>query len=512
MRAGDGPENADVPINQLGRKQVLTRLVVRGFKNLVDVDVSFGAFNCIAGPNGAGKSNLFDAISFLSHSADKFLIDAARSIRGGDDVAALFSDPQGGSMHFRAEMLIPSEGQDDFGQRAEASATYVYYELDLSLDRSSDPMGAPRIKLDREALNYIAKRDAAKKLPFMHSPKWVESVVKASARRTTFIQTEEDARRGTVIRLQSDRMQEADKSKRGGGSATGFAAFGLPRTVLSSAQNADETRTAVLVRQEMRSWKQLQLEPTSLRAVDDFESMPKLDSSGKHVPAVLNRLASQDPKGAEAVYTNLANSLINLVDDVRSVRVDRDEARRALRFMMTDRNSLELPASSLSDGTMRFVALSVIELDPFESGVICLEEPENGIHPQRVNAMLDLLYKIAVDTDLSVGPDNPLRQVIISTHSPSVVKYLDRDDVVFALSSLSAMGERKIRSVSFVGFPDSWRARLSGASISDGQAISYLKGLPSTGQFAFSERSIAAKYKRQLQLEFELDSEELESE
>ncbi len=41
---------------------MLTRLKVTGFKNLVDVDVRFGPFTCIAGPNGAGKSNLFDAI------------------------------------------------------------------------------------------------------------------------------------------------------------------------------------------------------------------------------------------------------------------------------------------------------------------------------------------------------------------------------------------------------------------------------------------------------------------
>lgn len=43
---------------------MLTRLKVSGFKNLVDVDVHFGPFTCIAGANGVGKSNLFDAILF----------------------------------------------------------------------------------------------------------------------------------------------------------------------------------------------------------------------------------------------------------------------------------------------------------------------------------------------------------------------------------------------------------------------------------------------------------------
>ncbi|UOV01496.1 AAA family ATPase [Pseudoxanthomonas mexicana] len=484
---------------------MLTRLVARGFKNLVDVDIHFGPFTCIAGPNGAGKSNLFDAISFLSHLSDKTFVDAARSIRGGDDLRALFTDPESGRIEFRAEMVIPPVGFDDFGQRAEASATFVYYELTLALESSED--GASRIRLEREELNYIAKAESPRRITFAHSKRWIDSVVKASARRTTFIQTDQDDRRGAVIRLQSDRMQGQDKTKRGGGSATGFSAVSLPRTVLSSAQNADEARTAVIVRNEMRSWRQLQLEPSALRSVDDFESPPRIDSSGKHVPSVLNRL-SRDPRVADELYVRLANSLVSLVEDVRSVRVDRDESRRALRFMMKDKNGLELPAGSLSDGTMRFVALSVMEMDPDEGGVICLEEPENGIHPQRVNAMLDLLYRIASDADSEISFDNPLRQVIISTHSPAVVKHLDRDDVVFAVSESLVVANRRVRSVKFLGLPDSWRAKLGIGAISDGIAISYLKGLPLNSSPSTPERTVAARYWKQLQLPLDEVGEE----
>jgi len=60
---------------------MLTRLRVSGFKNLVDVDISFGPFTCIAGANGVGKSNLLDAIVFLSALADRPLLDAALSVR-----------------------------------------------------------------------------------------------------------------------------------------------------------------------------------------------------------------------------------------------------------------------------------------------------------------------------------------------------------------------------------------------------------------------------------------------
>ena len=60
---------------------MLTRLRVTGFKNLMDVDIRFGPFTCIAGRNAVGKSNLFDAIRFLSAAASETLMKAALSVR-----------------------------------------------------------------------------------------------------------------------------------------------------------------------------------------------------------------------------------------------------------------------------------------------------------------------------------------------------------------------------------------------------------------------------------------------
>ena len=67
---------------------MIIRLKANGFKNLVDVDVRFGPFTCIAGVNGVGKSNLFDAIRFLSALASQPLTEA-RIVKG--DAPALES-------------------------------------------------------------------------------------------------------------------------------------------------------------------------------------------------------------------------------------------------------------------------------------------------------------------------------------------------------------------------------------------------------------------------------------
>ena len=90
---------------------MLTRLQIKGFKNLHDVDLRFGPFTCIAGRNGVGKSNLFDAITFLSDLASMPLLAAALKVRGTGDriggIENLFarSDAESKQMTLIAEMI-----------------------------------------------------------------------------------------------------------------------------------------------------------------------------------------------------------------------------------------------------------------------------------------------------------------------------------------------------------------------------------------------------------------------
>jgi predicted ATPase len=480
--------------------ELLTRLRVRGFKNLVDADIHFGPLTCIAGSNGAGKSNVFDAIRFLSELADKPFLEACREIRGGDEIRGLWFGRKPGRMEFLAEMLIPSEGLDDFGQPANASATFVRYELVLVLEEDSSSPAGERIRLDHEHLTYIPKSKYKDHLRFPYKKEWLDSAAINTKRTTSFISTEAQAGRGNVVRLQSDRMRQEEKSQRGGGKAFGFHADKLPRTVLSSAQTADEHRTAVLVRQEMRSWKQFQLEPTFLRKPDEFQSPTSIDPTGAHIPSTLWRLSQDKGLGGEAaVYASVANTLSRLIEKVRGVRVERDEVRRALRFMLQDRIGLELPAGALSDGTMRFVALAVIELDPEQRGVVCLEEPENGIHPQRVPAILDLLYRIAVDAEHSVGPDNPLRQVLITTHSPLVAARVRDGDLLFAQPTQLVERGSRVSAVTYAGLPGSWRDKLGTPVVSRGKVISYLRGTSSV-PIEYLGRTVAGSIGEQIQL------------
>ena len=431
---------------------MLTRLKVSGFKNLVAVDVRFGPFTCVAGANAVGKSNLFDAIQFLSALANRPLVEAALAVRGGEEgrtpaIRSLFhriGDEYADRMTLEAEMIIPGTGVDDLGQRAEATITFLRYTLVLAYRGNGRPSPLGSLELVREELRHIRLREAGEHLRFPHGvDSWRRSVVRG--RRTApFISTDLEA--GTV-RLHQDGNSGRPKS---------FRAASLPRTVLSTVNTA-ENPTVLLARREMQSWRLLQLEPPALREPDHFTAPPEIGSDGSHLAATLYHLAhSAVGHSPDWVYDQVAARLSELIDDVYAVRVDRDERRELLTLEITDRDGTRHPARSLSDGTLRFLALAVLELSP-QNGLICLEEPENGIHPVRIPAMLRLLQDLAADVERPPGPDNPLRQVIVNTHSPAVVAQVPDDSLLVATLQEYVRAGRRFKGVRFGWLPGTWR-------------------------------------------------------
>ncbi|HIH36378.1 MAG TPA: AAA family ATPase [Methanocellales archaeon] len=471
---------------------MLTRLKVTGFKNLIDVDVRFGPFTCIAGINGVGKSNLFDAIMFLSALAEKPLLDAAKSVRDEEgrtsDIRSLFhrfGNDIGTEMTFEMEMIVPKNGVDDLGQKAVASITSLRYLIDIGY-KVENGQKSGGLELLKEELTAINIGDGSKCFLFSHKvATWRKTAVQGRRSGGAFIST---------IGEGKDRIIKLHQDGGGRGRPRSILAINLPRTVLSTA-NADENPTALMAKREMQSWRLLQLEPASLRKPDEISAPTKLGADGSHLAATLYHLskAKQDiEKGtvdsdyvggaSERVYAQVANRLADLIDDVKDITVDYDEKREILTTMLTGRDGTPHSARSLSDGTLRFLALAVLELDTESSGLICLEEPENGIHPERIPAMLTLLQEIAMDTDEQVGPDNPLRQVIINTHSPVVVAQVPEDSLLVAESIEIKESGRRYKVVRFSPMSETWRVKKSAgevAVVSKGRVLSYLNPITS---------------------------------
>ena len=89
--------------------------------------------------------------------------------------------------------------------------------------------------------------------------------------------------------------------------------------------------------------------------------------------------------------------------------------------------------------------------------------------------MLDLLQDIATDPFGLIGPDNPLRQVIVNTHSPAVVAQIPEDALLMAETKSNFQDGARFDRLSFRCLPNTWRASTSEMRVvSKGQLMAYL--------------------------------------
>jgi hypothetical protein len=148
------------------------------------------------------------------------------------------------------------------------------------------------------------------------------------------------------------------------------------------------------------------------------------------------------------------------------------------------------------------LALSIIGADPEYGGVICLEEPENGIHPARIPAIVELLNQMVVDTSIAIGADNPLRQIIINTHSPLVIQRLQTEDII-----VSQAYRRDGASLStYSPVVGTWRAKMAMESegsvipVAFGALLAYLAEDDPVDKKIVGKLNVKQDYKHQLGL------------
>jgi predicted ATPase len=156
---------------------------------------------------------------------------------------------------------------------------------------------------------------------------------------------------------------------------------------------------------------------------------PFLSSEGHNLAATLVRMQTEAP----FLINDVSCDLANLVPGMLKVEVDTDQARNEyiVRAITQDRTSFS--SRVLSDGTLRMLALATLRNDPEHHGVLCLEEPENGVHPSRFQRLARVLRDLATNFQDEDQVQFPLRQLLVNTHSPTFISQTEvRDALLFA--------------------------------------------------------------------------------
>jgi predicted ATPase len=390
---------------------MITRIEIDGFKSFVNFSVNLKPFQILIGANGVGKSNLFDAIILLSDLArGDTLYEALRKNRG--EIGELFTQYPSGErakkMKFAVEMLIDTSVEDDFGVEAKVSSTRLRYELEI--ERNTDGH-FERLYIPHESLTALTEENDKWYLtiPVKKRRLWV-----ARGRRSPYIST--NLRDNTISKHQDNRS--------GGKQETPIGR--IERPILSSVNNV-EYPTAFAARKEMQNWRYFQFDPASLRKPSSVFAPDRLLPDGSNLPTVLERMARED----EYLLADVSIEMANLIPGILNIRVETLKERQEYIIYAQTVEGSTFSSTVLSDGTLRVLALSALKNDLAHHGLLCFEEPENGVHPSRLSKIIELFQQLSTQFDREGEEEQKLRQVFLNTHSPKLLSCAPIDTFLF---------------------------------------------------------------------------------
>ncbi len=170
------------------------------------------------------------------------------------------------------------------------------------------------------------------------------------------------------------------------------------------------------------------LDPQVIAAPTRLQPNMTLASNGTLLAGVLDRLRDQEPERFEALNEELGRWLPEFD---RILFETPSDGHRAIS-LRTREGHHKIPASALSQGTLLALALLTLAYLPDPPAIICIEEPDRGIHPRLLRNVQDALYRLSYPE--SAGEKREPVQVIATTHSPYLLDlYRDHpEDIVIA--------------------------------------------------------------------------------
>jgi len=375
---------------------MLSEISVSGYKSLQNSAVRLSPLTVIVGRNNTGKSNLFDALHLLSHLAGMPVASAFKpELHRGDPVESFFSE-QIPLLRIKCELDL-RRAPHPFDSTDFLTHPFLCYEIEISFRDG-------RLQIESESLTGKSKEN--------RNPR-------------KFIGPGRDGK--SLVSLHRDQAA--------GGKARQFP---LPttRSVLHMIDDAEHYPHVVALARSLSSWRFFHFEPDVLREPSPAMNILELEPNGWGLSGFYDTLEHSDP----ARFQSAERALRRGIPEARKIKVlDTGDRRRLLAIERDD--GREFVARVLSDGTLRFLALLALAYSPLPPGLICFEEPENGVHPGRLMFIVDLLRGMSERG----AEEGDRSQVIVNSHSPYLVDLLSPPEM--RIASLNGRGQTHFTSV-----------------------------------------------------------------
>jgi predicted ATPase len=389
---------------------MITRIEIDGFKSFSGFSLDLPPFLAVIGTNASGKSNLVEALTFLAFAATEGLDSAVAAVRG--DARGLFRQRGDRSrcetIRFAAEFVFRDPPR--FGWPDTLPSRWRY-ELELSW--GAPPGRLEGLVVDAQRLISLDLRADTWSTRFGATEEWQETYLSYEARpRMIERRTSAAARESSVLSL------------------------------LRSYHGEDPANDELVARveAELAYIRTLHLEAGALRASSEIGGPEFMDVHGRHLPNFLRWLsrATGDENRPLGVVADIETHLVGLVREVSGFEIVEDERRRDVRLEFSSPYTGPVGTEFASDGTLRMLAILAALHDP-RAALVAVEEPENGVFPERLRHLLRLMQELV--SDIRADPEDELRpgasesaslrQALVTSHSPVILDAVERDRIVF---------------------------------------------------------------------------------
>lgn len=190
----------------------------------------------------------------------------------------------------------------------------------------------------------------------------------------------------------------------------------------SGVKNSTSIRDNYL-REHLETYKIYHFHDTSpsapLRTPANINDNRNLKEDGDNLPAYLYLLQQKFPKNFKRIEKTI-QSIAPFFENF-NLQPDRlDETRIKLVWNEVDHQDAYFDATHLSDGSLRFIALTTLLLQPNLPKVIIIDEPELGLHPVAINKLAGLIKSASQKSC----------QIIVSTQSVNLLNNFEPENII----------------------------------------------------------------------------------
>ena len=376
---------------------MLKRIKIRGYKSLVDLKLNLRPLSVLFGPNASGKSNFLDALQLLSRVAtNRSLKEVFDSPYRGYPLES-FTLGEGGIRNLleRESVSFSIEVDVELSQTVIDSVNRQIWDMKRGAASSSqdarNPVSKRPAPVSEANLRYRIEIEMLPKLGILRVADEYLAALNAngilSVRRKPFLE-----QIGGRLHL---RME-------GQARPTHYERY-LDYSILSMSHYPPHHPHLVAMRQELANWFTFYLEPRErMRLPNPVKEVQHIGLMGEDLAAFLNTLRGLNGRQFESIE----KAIHTMIPSITGIDVSINKLGE-VEFNLREGEKL-VSARVLSEGTLRILGLLTLVSAKEPPALIGFEEPENGIHPRRIQRIARFLETRMILKDI---------QFIVTTHS-----------------------------------------------------------------------------------------------